>query len=58
MFFLLTHHLHTENEDLLKPLEAKVPGASQHDLDDHERLEKIQSDIAHQLSKLDGTQDE
>lgn len=58
MFFLLTHHLHTENEDLLKPLEEKVPGASRHDLDDHERLEKIQTDIATQLSKLDGTQDE
>jgi hypothetical protein len=58
MFFLLTHHLHTENEDLLKPLEEKVPGASVHDLNDHERLEKIQTDIATQLSKLDGTQDE
>jgi hypothetical protein len=58
MFFLLTHHLHTENDDLLKPLEEKVPGSSIHDLDDHERLEKIQTDIATQLSKLDGTQDE
>jgi hypothetical protein len=57
MFFLLTHHLHTENNDLLKPLEKKVPGSSKHDLDDHERLEKIQTDIATQLSKLDGTQD-
>ncbi len=58
MFFLLTHHLHTENDDLLKPLEKKVPGSSKHDLDDHKRLEKIQTDIAIQLSKLDGTQDE
>ena len=58
MFFLLTHHLHTENDDLLKPLEDKVPGSSKHDLDDHERLEKIQTDIATQLSKLDGTQDD
>lgn len=58
MFFLLTHHLHTENDNLLKPLEDKVPGSSKHDLDDHERLEKIQTDIATQLSKLDGTQDD
>lgn len=58
MFFLLTHHLQTENENLLKPLEEKVPGASKHDLDDHQRLEKIQNDLADQLSGLDGTQDE
>lgn len=58
MFFLLTHHLHTENDDLLRPLEERVHGASRHDLDDHERLEKIQSDIAQQLSQLDGQQDE
>jgi len=58
MFFLLTHHLNTENEDLLKPLEERVPGSSKHDLEDHERLEKIQTAVANQLSKLDGTQDE
>jgi hypothetical protein len=58
MFFLLTHHLHTENNDLLRPLEERVHGASKHDLDDHERLERIQGDIALQLSKLDGKQDE
>lgn len=58
MIFLLTHHLHTENDDLLRPLEARVKGASEHDLHDHERLEKIQADIALQLSNLDGTQDE
>jgi hypothetical protein len=58
MFFLLTHHLHTENDDLLRPLEERVHGASKYDLDDHERLERIQGDIALQLSKLDGKQDE
>jgi len=58
MFFLLTHHLHTENDDLLRPLEERVHGASKHDFDDHERLERIQGDIALQLSKLDGKQDE
>jgi hypothetical protein len=58
MFFLLTHHLHTENDDLLKPLEERVPGSSKHDLEDHERLEEIQTEIANQLSGLDGTQDE
>lgn len=58
MILLLTHHLHTENDDLLRPLEERVQGASKHDLNDHERLEKIQGDIALQLSKLYGTQDE
>ncbi len=58
MFFLLTHHLHTENEDLLKPLEERVHGASKHDLDDHVRLEKLQGTIALQLSKLDGKQEQ
>ena len=58
MFFLLTHHLHTENDDLLRPLEERIHGASKHDLDDHERLERIQTDLALQLSKLDGKQDE
>ena len=58
LFFLLTHHLHTENDDLLHPLEQRVHGASKHDLDDHERLEKIQEDLAQRLSKLNGQQDE
>lgn len=42
MFFLLTHHLNTENDNLLRPLEERVPGSSKHDLEDHERLELIQ----------------
>ena len=54
MFFLLTHHLHTKNDDLLKPLEERVRGASKHDLHEHERLEKLQDDIALQISKLNG----
>lgn len=56
MIFLLTHHLHTENDDLLQPLEERLHGASQHDLADHERLEQIQADIARQLAALNGTQ--
>lgn len=56
LFFLLTHHLHTENEDFLQPLERKVPGASQHDLEDHERLEVLQGQIEYALLQLDGSQ--
>mgnify|MGYP000877186974 FL=1 len=57
MFFLLTHHLNTENDNLLRPLEERVPGSSKHDLEDHERLELIQNELANQLAALDGTQD-
>ncbi len=39
-------------------MEERVQGASKHDLEDHERLEKLQDDIALQLFKLDGKQDE
>lgn len=58
MFFLLKHHLDTENDDLLALLEQRVPGASQHDLDDHERLEAIQDALQQRLALLDGSQDE
>lgn len=56
MFMLLTHHLHTENDHLLALLEQRVPGASQHDLQDHEELEVIQNEVAARLQALDGTQ--
>lgn len=57
MFTLLSHHLQTENEDLLFPLEQRVKGASEHDLHDHEELEKVQSKLEERLSQLNGKQD-
>lgn len=54
MFTLLNDHVHTENEHTLKHLEERVPGASAHDRDDHEKLEAIQNDLQMQLQKLTG----
>ena len=58
MFFLLTHHLHTENDHLLKLLDQRVLGASQKDLDDHESLERAQHELEVTLAEFDGNQDE
>lgn len=56
LFYLLKHHLLTENEDLLAFIETKVPGAAAHDLQDHEQLEIIQEELQARLQALDGTQ--
>jgi hypothetical protein len=54
MFTLLDDHVHTENEHTLKHLEEKVPGASGHDVADHEKLEAIQGALAQKLSGFTG----
>jgi len=54
MFTLLTDHVHTENEHTLKHLEERVPGASEHDAADHEKLETVQSALEQRLSELTG----
>jgi hypothetical protein len=54
MFTLLDDHVHTENEHTLKHLEERVPGASGHDVADHEKLEAIQSSLAQKLSGFTG----
>lgn len=47
---LLDGHAHLENEFILKALEARVPGSSHHDENDHEQLEAQQEAL---LAKLD-----
>lgn len=54
MLTLLNDHVHTENEHTLKHLEQRVKGASQHDIDDHEKLEKVQTNLQQQLSSFTG----
>lgn len=56
MFTLLNDHVHTENEHTLKLLEERAPGASEHDRDDHEKLERIQDNLQRQLEQLRGTE--
>ncbi|MBB5396105.1 hypothetical protein [Mucilaginibacter sp. AK015] len=54
MFTLLDDHVHTENEHTLKQLEERVPGASGHDVADHEKLETVQHSLAKKLSGFSG----
>jgi len=54
MFTLLDDHVHTENEHTLKHLEQRVPGASGHDVADHEKLEAVQNSLAQRLSGFNG----
>lgn len=56
MFTLLNDHVHTENEHTLKHLEARAPGSSTHDREDHERLDQIQNDLQRQLQELAGNE--
>ena len=52
LFAMLNLHMHTENEILLKALEARCPGAAQHDLSDHEEIEVMQTEIETALNNL------
>ncbi len=54
MFNLLNDHVHTENDHTLRHLEERVPGASAHDRDDHEKLDAVQEDLQMQLLGLTG----
>lgn len=54
MFTLLNDHVATENEHTLKHLEERAPGASAHDREDHERLEKVQDQLEKQIRDLTG----
>lgn len=54
MFTLLNDHVHTENEHTLRLLEERVKGASQHDIDDHEQLEKVQASLEQRLASFTG----
>ncbi len=48
---LLEEHANTENEFVLKPLEARLPGSADHDEQDHEHLYALQEAL---LAKLEG----
>lgn len=49
---LLNIHANDENNIILAELEAKVPGSSKHDMDDHERLERDQNAIEKLLDEI------
>ncbi len=52
LFMMLSSHANDENSIILAALEAKVPGSSKHDMDDHERLELDQSAIEKMLEDI------
>lgn len=53
MFFLLTSHAKIEDQVILRALEAKLPGASEHDKLDHIKIERVQQQLEDLLEKLD-----
>lgn len=52
MFFLLRSHADTEDKIILSALEAKLPGASEHDKLDHIKIERLQHKLEVQLNSL------
>ncbi len=52
LFMMLSSHANDENTLILAALEAKVPGSSKHDMDDHERLEHAQNAIEKMLNEI------
>ncbi|HWA07422.1 MAG TPA: hypothetical protein VG961_12795 [Ignavibacteria bacterium] len=52
LFMMLSSHANDENSIILAALEAKVPGSSKHDMDDHERLELDQTAIEKLLDDI------
>lgn len=54
MFALLNDHAATENSHTLRNLEERAPGSSQHDMEDHARLEEIQAELESRLSSFSG----
>lgn len=52
VFRIMTVHAEDENRIGLAALEARCPGAAQHDMDDHEHLEARQSALENLLAKI------
>jgi hypothetical protein len=52
VFMMLSTHANDENSIILAELEAKVPGSSKHDMDDHEKLEADQSAMETLLDEI------
>lgn len=58
MFELLREHAHIEDSIVLAQLEAKAPGASLENTEEHEHLEKQQMKLEKWLSSFDESQNE
>ena len=52
LFMMLSSHAGDENSIILAELEARAPGASKHDMDDHEWLEAEQTALEHMLDEI------
>jgi hypothetical protein len=52
VFSILTIHAEDENSVTLAHLEARCPGCSQHDVDDHEEIHATQQNIEDQLTAI------
>ena len=52
MFLLLSSHANTEDKIILNALEAKLPGSSDHDKQDHIKIEKLQHELEVLLNNL------
>jgi hypothetical protein len=49
LFNILTTHAEDENSVTLAQLDMRCPGSSQHDFDDHEKIQQSQHDLERQL---------
>ena len=49
---ILNRHLHSEEEHLLPALEAKLPGSTRENVEEHELLEKLVDQISDSLRQL------
>jgi hypothetical protein len=49
---LLNLHLHSEEDFVLKPLEARAPGSTQHNHDDHMEMERLEHDMNEAIQNL------
>ncbi|MEJ2104390.1 MAG: hemerythrin domain-containing protein [Ignavibacteriaceae bacterium] len=49
---LLDLHLHAEEDFVLQPLEARVPGSTQHNREDHLEMERLEHDMNDSIRQL------
>lgn len=52
LFMLLSIHANDENEIILSELEKKVPGSSNHDMEEHEAIEAEQQQLEKMLDEI------
>ena len=58
VFHLLEDHTHTEDNFILAPLEAKIPGSTSHETEDHVLITKEEIGLKNRLMAYDGNQTE